>query len=195
MIPAAATAKPSPAPGVLARWFGAGPKRGGGVSLLPAPSRSIEATPPEAALQDVLAEKVLNAWLQNRQQTLFPLTVNFRTLDPSHAPLLLRAAALTLSMGRAPDATRMDAVRRWLASVGAGAEHLAGFAAALKEPPAPGPLLHDLEALGLGAYAYAVSLSVMDRRDPAAMPFLAFLAARLSVPASVVRSVHRRNRA
>lgn len=141
-----------------------------------------------------MAAKVLNGWLQNWQQTLFPLTVNLRTLDPARIDLLLRATALAIAVGPPADDTRLQAARSWLHSVGAAPEHLLAFAAALGEPVAPGVLLHELQTANLGAYAYAMSLAVLDQRDAHAQPFLEFLAARLAVPASVVRSVRGRQR-
>ncbi len=150
--------------------------------------------PPATALRDALAEKVLNAWLQNRQQTLFPLTVNLRTLDAASVGLLLQVAALAVSVGQPPDDARLQGARSWLASVGADTEHLLTFTAALDEPLAIGRLMQALQAAGLGAYAYAVSLAMLDQRDACTQPFLGFLASRLSVPPSVVQSVHRRSR-
>lgn len=145
-------------------------------------------------MREALAEKVLNGWLQNRQQTLFPLTVNLRTLDPARVDLLLRMVALAVAVGPPADKGRLAAVRSWLTSVGATPEDIAAFDAALGEPVLAGALLHALQANNLGAYAYAMSLAALDQRDAYAQPFLGFLAARLAVPASVVRSVRRRQR-
>lgn len=137
---------------------------------------------------------MLNGWLQNRQQTLFPLTVNLRTLDLERVELLLRTAALAIAVGPPADDARLETVRSWLLSVGAAPEHLLAFTDAVAGPMAPGHLLHALQSANLGAYAYAVSMGVLDQQDAHAQPFLGFLAARLAVPASVVRSVRRRQR-
>lgn len=137
---------------------------------------------------------MLNGWLQNRQQTLFPLTVNLHTLDPALVGLLLRVVALGVAVGPPADARRLEAVRSWLTSVGATSEQVAAFDAALGEPVLAGALLHGLEVNGLGAYAYAMSLAALDQRDAHTQPFLGFLAARLAVPASVVGSARRRQR-
>lgn len=145
-------------------------------------------------MREVLAEKLLNGWLQNRQQTLFPLTVNLRTLTPAWVGLLLRLTALAIAVGPPADAARLHTVRSWLISVGATPDHVLAFDAALDEPMLPGALLHELQTANLGAYAYAMSLGALDHRDAYAQPFLEFLAARLAVPASIVRSVRRRQR-
>lgn len=156
--------------------------------------RNFQAAEPASALRDSLTEKMLSGWLQNRQQTLFPLTVNLRTLDPPRVELLLRVAALAVAVGPPADDARLQTVRSWLLSVGAASEHLLAFTDAVSAPMAPGHLLHELQSANLGAYAYAVSLGALDQRDAHTQPFLDFLAARLAVPVNVVRSVRRRQR-
>jgi uncharacterized membrane protein YebE (DUF533 family) len=42
---------------------------------------------------EALAVKVLDGWLQNRHQTLFPLTLNLRSLDASGRELLVHMMA------------------------------------------------------------------------------------------------------
>jgi len=53
-------------------------------------------------------------------------------------------------------------------------------------------LLDALLAAHLGPYAYAVSLATTDRHSPAGPLYLEYLAARLAVPANIVKSVNRR---
>lgn len=150
---------------------------------------------PGSVLREHLAEKVLYGWVQNRHQTLFPLTVNLRTLEPERAEVLLHVAALAVTALGPAEAGRLEAARAWLRSAGAGPEGVAAFDAALDAPPPLGPLMQRVLRAGLGAYAYAVALGAVDQRDPAGQRLLDFLAARLGVPSHVVRSVSRRYRA
>ena len=150
---------------------------------------------PGSVLREHLAEKVLYGWVQNRHQTLFPLTVNLRTLEPERAEVLLHVAALAVTALGPAEAGRAEAARAWLRSAGAGSEGVAAFDAALDAPPPLGPLMQRVLRAGLGAYAYAVALGAVDQRDPAGQRLLDFLAARLGVPSHVVRSVSRRYRA
>ena len=147
-------------------------------------------------LIDSMAGKVLHGWLQNRHQTLFPLTVNLRTLTPA------QAAALAAWMAVASLATRPEGggeaanagVREWLRSVDADGAALAALDAALADPP---PLHRALAAVardGLAAYAFVVALVAADGRELATAPFLDYVAARLALPTTVVRSAVRRYR-
>lgn len=157
--------------------------------------RQVRTLEPRLALREHLAEKVLYGWVQNRHQTLFPLTVNLRTLEPERAGVLLRVAALAVTALGPAGAERVEAARAWLRSAGAGSEGVGVFDAALDAPPPLGPLMQEVQRAGLGAYAYAVALGTVDQRDPAGQRLLDFLAARLGVPSHIVRSVSRRYRA
>lgn len=153
---------------------------------------------PATVVIEALAQKALQAWTENRHQTLFPLTVNLRGLDPRGAELLVRVAAVVLGAAGAAGAGPADrggGVSAWLASVGADAGQLQLFARALEAPPSLAPLLREVQHADLGPYAYAVAVGCTDRRDPASRLFVEYLAARLAVPADVVRSVNRRSRA
>ena len=139
---------------------------------------------------DSLAEKVLHGWLQNRHQTLFPLTVNLRSLKPEQGAALAAWMAVAALATREADA----APREWLGSVGADAAVLAVFDAALADPPALSEALAGVMRNGLAAYAYVAALIATDPRDAATPPFLDYVATRLALPTTVVRSAVRRYR-
>jgi uncharacterized membrane protein YebE (DUF533 family) len=65
--------------------------------------------------------------------------------------------------------------------------------AALEAPPPLSRLLHEVQQADAAAYAYVVALAA-GGRDLASRLFLDYLAARLGLPASVVRSANRRYR-
>ncbi len=52
---------------------------------------------PRVLILASLGQKILHGWSQNRQQTLFPLTVNLRTLAPDARDLILRAMAAAMT--------------------------------------------------------------------------------------------------
>jgi uncharacterized membrane protein YebE (DUF533 family) len=142
-----------------------------------------------------MAGKLLHAWLQNRHQTLFPLAVNLRSLSPDHAGLLAQWMAIVVLGGSgAGDAAQAAAARDWLGSVGADAAVVATFDAALQTPPPLHVVLAALSLHDLAAYGYVLALVGLDRHDPVAEPFLDYVAARLALPTTVVRSAVRRYR-
>ncbi len=145
---------------------------------------------PRALVLASLGQKILHGWLQNRHQTLFPLTVNLRTLAPDARDLILRAIAAAMAAVAPP--TPLEPIQAWLATVGATGADAARLAQALAAPEPLAPLLDAILAANLGPYAYAVSLAAIDRRTQAGPLYLEYLAARLAVPANVVKSVNRR---
>jgi uncharacterized membrane protein YebE (DUF533 family) len=145
-------------------------------------------------LMDSMAEKVLRGWLQNRHQTLFPLTVNLRTLNSDQAATLARWTAVAALATRDPAQKDAATTRAWLASVGADAASLAVLDAALAEPPALDRTLAAIAGQGVSAYAYIAALIATDPHDPATPPFLGYVVARLALPSTLVRSATRRYR-
>ena len=147
----------------------------------------------ERVLMDSMAEKLLHGWLQNRHQTLFPLTVNLRTLDAGRAATLARWTAVAVLATRDATDDARD-MRGWLESVGADAITLAALDDAIAGPPALDRILVAIADQGLAAYAYIAALIATDPRDPATPPFLDYVAARLALPSTLVRSATRRYR-
>jgi len=150
---------------------------------------------PRAVIAESLSEKILHGWLHNRHQTLYPLTVNLRALDPPGAALLAQVMAVALLAGVAPpDAEDIESASSWLGGVGGDQSARAALRAAVEAPPALSALLHGIQQANLAAYAYVVALVAGPSRDPAGALFLDYLAARLGLPADVVRSANRRDR-
>lgn len=149
---------------------------------------------PRQLIVEALSEKVLHDWLQNRHQTLYPLTINLRRLDAGQVELILQVAALFLSAIGTTGRVRTEQGAAWLASVGAQPEQLGRFAVIAADPPALAPLLERVQEADLGALAYAVSRALADPRNAVSRLFLDYLAARLAVPNNVLRSVNRRYR-
>ena len=145
-------------------------------------------------LRDGLAQKVLHSWLQNRHQTLYPLTVNLHSLSEENRAALANWMAVAMLAGRAPDESAIDEARKWLVGVGADAPTLGIFASALNQPPPLSQSLASILTNTLGPYAYVMALMALHPADPATSPFLDYLAIRLNLPTTVVRSATRRYR-
>lgn len=159
----------------------------------PAPRLRL-ATRPDAILQESLATKVMHGWLANRQQTLYPLVLNLRSLGGRERALLAETMAATLAAGRAPPAERAPAARQALARLGAGEEEVRRLDSALDRPRPARDLLADIQDAGIGPHAYAAALLAADAREPASRAWLGYLAARLALPPEVVVSLDRRYR-
>ena len=160
------------------------------------PRRHGSAPDPHRVLQEVLAAKVLNAWLANRHQTLFPLTLNLASLDPPARLLLMRMVALSvLAGGVQPSPAERDRLWAELGSIGAGQAERAAFETELAAPTPLPPLLTALQEAHLGPHAYAASLLVLNRQAGTSRSWLDFLAARFGLPPEVVLGLQRRRRA
>lgn len=150
----------------------------------------------EDALINVIAAKVLHGWLQNRRQTLYPLTLNFRMLAVEKQATLARLLAIASLAGRSAKESNEDSERgrSWLASVGADAMAVGAFNLAFYDPPALSRTLESALAQDLAAYAYVVGLIASDTRSPSSLRFLDYLEARLELPTALIRSATRKYR-
>lgn len=156
-----------------------------------APSRPL-ASRPHDVIVETIAEKILAAFLQNRNQTLFPLTVNMASLRAREKALLVEAVAAAMQADGAAEPDETEQVAAALRSMGAGdaerellGEHLA------RPRPLPA-LLADIQDANVSALAYAASLMAVDRRIAVNELYLDYLAARLALPSEVVVSLNRR---
>ncbi len=148
------------------------------------------ATVPQAGrtvLDENLMAKVLHGWLQNRHQTLFPLTVNLKTLSATQRQTLAEFAAVALladeaALGRAPQ------LRGWLASSGGETDVMDALDAALADPPALSLAIAAVLDAELAAYAYVAAVVALEARGS----LLEYFASRLNLPATLVRSAQRR---
>ena len=149
---------------------------------------------PHDILQRALAQKILDGWLQNRNQLLVPLTLRLGQLRADDVELLMRFAAASLLAASAPDQEAQSTLTRWLRSIGAIDEAIVVFDRALQAPTAVSTLLDRAQARHLEAYAYAVAVMAADMRAVHGRLYADFVAARLALPADAVRSINRRFR-
>jgi uncharacterized membrane protein YebE (DUF533 family) len=147
--------------------------------------------PAERALRTALAQKLLHAWMQNRQQILVPLILNLERLDGvARTPIVEAMAAALAACGKRDGA---DRARLAAALLRAGAKAEAAQAEAmLADPPELLGVLERLTAARRGPEAFAAVSLVLDRRDTVERAFLEWLALRLGLPASLTGGLARR---
>ena len=136
---------------------------------------------PDTIIAAALAQKLLHGWMQNRYQTRYPLTLKLANQTPEEAALLMAAARQALAaVGASEEDERRAAA--WLATIG-GQLPCSGSG---------GMPFAGLQQAKLTPQAYAVCAGTLGRRTAATRRFLHFLAARLSIPDEVARSLNRR---
>lgn len=147
----------------------------------------------ESIMAEVMAQKVLHGWLQNRHQILYPLTMNLGAMEAG--PLALLAQMLATGILSEPEAQegRRDAALAWFTEMGGEPAREAALAA-LAEPMPLHRLLAAVQEGRLMAQAYVTALVSVNQHSPAGRLFLGYLAARLALPHKVVRSAERRYR-
>ena len=147
---------------------------------------------PRAIVLERLATKIVHAYLQNRHQTLFPLTMNFASLRPAETALVVEAMAAAMLADGAVSEGETEQIAASLRTIGGGARERELLDASLREPRALSTLLAAIQEADLGALAYAASLMAINRRHTVNELYLEYLAARLALPAEVVASLNRR---
>ncbi len=164
-------------------------------TALPGPTGAGHARPGRTdAVDEALAQKVLLGWVQNRNQTLHPLTLNLRNLDAAGVDLLLRTVAAGLAAGGGANDARLRRARSAIEHAhgdAAMADRLSGLAAS--DQPLP-PLFDALHGADLSGHAYAITMAALDQRDRTNRAFTDYMATRLSIPETVSRSIARRYR-
>ena len=149
---------------------------------------------PMAVVVESLGQKVLHGWLQNRHQTLLPLTLDLRSMGIAERTLVLRTVAAAMAAGG--QGCDLDLAQGALARIGAGERERRLLADAFAGTlPTDRPDLFDaLQEARLGTHAYGAALLAVDQRDRVTQRWLAYLAARLALPDDAVASLHRRYR-
>lgn len=158
--------------------------------------RARGADPGNDTIDEALAQKLIHSFLQNRNQTLVPLTLNLRVLEPGQRRVVASALAALLTAGRpaADVESAIPAVRSWFEGLGADERALADLDDALAAPPAIGPIFDQAQAHGLAAYIYVAALASSDARYPASELLADVVQARCDLSVATVRSIARRYR-
>ena len=143
-------------------------------------------------LVEIVAAKVLMAWLRNRQQLLVPFSIDLQKIERAHVDLLLQAMIVAAQADGTVDGKERDRVRAALQRLNATAEQLAGLDAALDRPKPLAHALSEVKDVQTAAIVYAASLLAIDRRKLVNRQYLRYLAARLQLPKDVSRSLEQR---
>ena len=158
--------------------------------------RERDANDGTAVIHDALGAKVLHGWLQNRHQTLMPLTFNVATLSAPQRAALARMLASFLLIGR-PAAEAIDfgpTLRTWLSEVGGDPDTLMTFDQALTASLPLNETFDLAQEMGLSTYAYVAALMASDTRYPVSVMLCDMVQARFDLPTAIVRSAARRYR-
>lgn len=178
--------------------FGGSEPHGGGAAEVEDPTvttdrRRRDPTPSERQIAESIGQKVLHGWLQNRRQTLMPLSVNLARLQRADAERIIRVAAVATLAG--DDDLAPERMAAWLPSVGADEVAVVAFREALTRPPALHQAISDVKTPELAALALVVTLVATREAGPAGKRFADYVASRLSLPSAAIRSAERRYRA
>ncbi|SDE45148.1 Protein of unknown function [Belnapia rosea] len=162
----------------------------------PAPSgrRRRSGPPPQRIIEEALSQKALHAWLQNRHQTLFPLTLNLRSLDAAGRELLVHIMVAAAEADGGIDRDEQGRILEAITATGGEEAERRLLPEALRQPRPLAHLLRQVQETHLSAYAYAASLLTLDQHSRVNQAYLEYLAARLGLPAEVTNSLNRRYR-
>ncbi len=154
--------------------------------------RHRDIAPGRRQILDAVGQKVLHGFLQNRHQTLMPLSVSLASLAGAERAAVARFAAVAALAGGAEGAPRP--VRAWLAASGADEEALAAFEDALRTPPPLTVALAGLTTPEMDLIAFILCLIAAREAGPAASAFADYVAAARALPSTLVRAAERRYR-
>jgi uncharacterized membrane protein YebE (DUF533 family) len=143
-------------------------------------------------LVEIIAGKVLFAWLRNRQQLLVPYTIDLAKLDAGEVELVVQAMIVAAQADGTIDGKERDRVRAALERLNATGEQLSKLDTALDQPKPLAHALANVKDVQTGAIVYAASLLAIDRRKLVNRQYLRYLSARLQLPRDVCRSLEQR---
>ncbi len=152
--------------------------------------RQREIAPAQRQIAEVIGQKVLHGWLQNRHQTAIPLNINIGRLHHSEAEAIVRFAAVAALAGE--EASAPSVVRSWLAGAGTSPDLLATYDASLQSPPALDKALAAITNADLALIVFVVALIAARAAGPAARAFADYVAAHRSISTATARAALRR---
>ena len=148
--------------------------------------------PGRRQILEVVGQKVIHGFLQNRHQTLMPLSVNLARLPGVERTALARfAAVVARSSGPTPV---LDPIRAWLVASGADAEVFATFDDALRTPPPLDEALAGLSDPDTSLIGFILCLIAARAAGPPGWAFADYVALHRGLPTTAVRAAERRYR-
>lgn len=143
---------------------------------------------------EVLAEKVLLAWLRNRYQLLFPFALDLGRLDKGQATIVVHAMVAAAQADGTFEAKERQRIGEALSRLGTSPEIQASLDAAIREPKPLHGILAQVHDVQTSALVYAVSLMAVDQRKPVNRRYLKYLGARLQLSEELIGSLEQRFR-
>ena len=156
------------------------------------PARPAGPAEHDEPLVEIVAAKVLQAWLRNRQQLLVPFSIDLQKLDAPQVELLLQAMIVAAQADGTIEGKERARVRAALERLNATEDQLANLDAALDQSKPLAHVLAEVKDVQTGAIVSAASLLAIDRRKLVNRLYLRYLAARLQLPRDVSRSLEQR---
>ncbi len=140
----------------------------------------------------VLAEKVLNAWLRNRHQLLFPFAVDLRRLERNETALVAHTMVAAAQADGSMDGKERKRIE---AALGLADASEAAFLDEVLQHPRPlNEILAAAQDVKTRALVFAAALMAVDRTRPVNRYYLKYLAARLQLPEELADSLKQRYR-
>jgi uncharacterized membrane protein YebE (DUF533 family) len=143
-------------------------------------------------LLEIIASKVLNDWLRNRQQLLAPFKIDLQNIEPEQVETLLHAMIVAAQADGTIEGRERERVRNALVELNASEVQLSGLDTALDRPLPLAYALASVKDVRTGANVYAASLLAIDRRKLVNRQYLRYLAARLQLPRDIARALEQR---
>jgi hypothetical protein len=154
--------------------------------------RNREIAPGRRQISEAIGQKVLHGFLQNRHQTLIPLSINLARIADAERAAIARFAAVAVRAGSADAA--LEPVRACLIGFAADSDMLAAFEAALRSPPPLHAALSGLADPEIALIAFILCLVAARSAGPAAWAFADYVALHRGLPTASVRAAERRYR-
>lgn len=152
------------------------------------------AGPVDAGIVDVLAGKILVAWLRNRHQLLYPLAFDLARLDRGQALLLVRAMAVAAEADGMRDPPELGRIAAVVDRLGAEPGLRTELGRAIDAPGSLNEILAGVRDTRTAGLVYAAALLALDQRLPVNEHWLRYLAARLQLPDELAASLRQRYR-
>lgn len=143
-------------------------------------------------LHAVLARKILDSHLRNRNQLLDPPPSDLRAVPAAEARRLIQAMAAAAHADGGLDAMEKNRIRAALSTSTIAAEERRSLEQSLKDPVCLESLLRGVSTPQEASRFYAVSLAAVEKGNALNRAYLRYLALRLGLPSDLVVRLNRR---
>lgn len=184
------------------RYVGAGPREitNEAIPATSEPAVSDTASSAEASssptfdptIVATVAEKILQAWLRNRYQLLFPFSMDLRKLEPTQVVLFIKAMLAAIDAEGGTEQRERERISAALQRLDDSGDFRNCVEDAFARPEPLHELLRGVRDVREAALVYAASLTVLDARKIVNRRYLDYLAARLNLSSELISSLEPR---